>query len=216
MPNCLAYSAFNRQLHHYGSGINAIALLSEYREHPDDFYLLRVGYAGTMGALTDIDQEGFLAPAFHSFPDMLSFDPLSGDNGPNFFGHAWNTATYVVHHPEFGWLAFGGNVVSKDGVIEVTPLDSFRTRIYLAHLGLWLTLDSGKFRRLEINSQTGIVRLGLGSATEITSTARLRIEQPVANKTSDYRPAAHVEQERGAYVIPLGKDVTWVDLTNQP
>ena len=46
--------------------------------------------------LTDIDQEGFLSPAFHSFPDMLRSDPVSGDNGPNFFGHAWDAATYVV------------------------------------------------------------------------------------------------------------------------
>ena len=53
------YRRLERQLHHYGSGLNAIPLLSEYRDHPDDFYLLRVGYAGNMGVLTDIDQEGF-------------------------------------------------------------------------------------------------------------------------------------------------------------
>ncbi|HKP67944.1 MAG TPA: DUF5695 domain-containing protein, partial [Pyrinomonadaceae bacterium] len=35
-----------RQIHHYGSGLNAIPVLSEYRSHPDDEYLLRVGYAG--------------------------------------------------------------------------------------------------------------------------------------------------------------------------
>lgn len=102
------YGRIERQLHHYGSGINAIPLLAEYREHPEHFYLLRVGYAGTMGALADVDEQGFLAPAFHGFPDMLKPDPLSGDNGPNFFGHALNTATYIVRHPEFGWTAFGG------------------------------------------------------------------------------------------------------------
>src|SRR5208283_3623459 len=135
------YSRVERQLHHYGSGINAIPLLSEYRQHPNDFYLLRVGYAGTMGVLTDIDREGFLSPAFHSFPDMLSFDPLSGDNGPNFFGHAWNTATYIVHHTEFGWVSFGGNTAVSGEKVKVTPLDSFRTRVYIASSGLWLTLD---------------------------------------------------------------------------
>src|SRR5438270_7525876 len=55
-----------RQLHHYGSGLNAIPLLTEYREHPGDFYLLRVGYGGTMGTLTDIDREGFRLR--HSIP----------------------------------------------------------------------------------------------------------------------------------------------------
>jgi len=152
--------------------------LSEYREHPDDFYLLRVGYGGTMGALTDIDQKGFASAAFHSFPDMLKSDPLSGDYGPNFFGYAWDTATYVVKHPQFGWLAFGGNVRTDGGMIKITPLDSARTRIYLAPYGLWLTLDSGKFDAVELNPKTGAVRLGLGARTLFTTAARLRIEQP--------------------------------------
>jgi hypothetical protein len=210
------YSRVERQLHHYGSGINAIPLLSEYRQHPDDFYLLRVGYAGTMGALTDIDQEGFLSPAFHSFPDMLRFDPLSGDNGPNFFGHAWNTATYVVNHPEFGWLAFGGNVKLEGGQIEVTPLDSSRTRVYLAPMGLWLTLDSGQFERVEINPQTGNVRVGLRAANAITETARLRVERPAANSHGDYRPVSNFGIERDAYIVPLGKNTTWVELAVHP
>lgn len=210
------YSRIERQLHHYGSGINAIPLLAEYREHPDDFYLLRVGYAGTMGALTDIDQEGFLAPAFHSFPDMLSFDPLSGDNGPNFFGHAWNTATYVVDHPEFGWLAFGGDVTATGNQIEVTPLDSFRTRVYLAPMGLWLTLDAGQFERVEINPKTGNVRVGFRLATENAPAARLRVEQPAGASKGSYRLASHFDFERDAYVVPLAKDITWVELSVRP
>ena len=210
------YSRIERQLHHYGSGINAIPLLAEYREHPDDFYLLRVGYAGTMGALTDIDQEGFLAPAFHSFPDMLSFDPLSGDNGPNFFGHAWNTATYVVDHPEFGWLAFGGDVTATGNQIEVTPLDSFRTRVYLAPMGLWLTLDAGQFERVEINPKTGNVRVGFRLATENAPAARLRVEQPAGASKGSYRLASHFDFERDAYVVPLAKNITWVELSVRP
>jgi hypothetical protein len=92
-----------RQIHHYGSGLNAIPVLSHYRKHPQDDYLLRIGYGGTMGALTNIDREGFASVAFHSFPSTLKWDGYSGDYGPNFFGHAFNTATYVVNHPEFGW-----------------------------------------------------------------------------------------------------------------
>ena len=206
------YSRIERQLHHYGSGLNAIPLLAEYREHPDDFYLLRVGYGGAMGALTDIDQEGFLSPAFHSFPDMLRSDPVSGDNGPNFFGHAWNTATYVVNHPEFGWLAFGGNIRTEGSLIKVTPLDSFRTRVYLAPAGLWLTLDSGKFESVELNSKTVVVRVGLAAADEFTPTARLRAEQPAKGKTQSYRPVKPLKSERGAWVVPLGKETTWVEL----
>jgi hypothetical protein len=202
-----------RQLHHYGSGLNAIPVLSEYRDHPDDFYLLRVGYGGTMGALTDIDQDGFAAAAFHGFPDMLKHDPLSGDYGPNLFGHAWNTATYIVDHPEFGWIAFGGNVTTQGNVVTVTPLDSYRARIYISSLGLWLTLDAGAFDSVIVNPDTGVVRVGLVGATETAPRALLRVEQPAKiNGVGNYRPASLLQSERGAFVVPLQKQSTWVEL----
>lgn len=205
-----------RQLHHYGSGLNAIPLLAEYRVHPDDFYLLRVGYGGTMGALTDIDQEGFASAAFHSFPDMLKTDPLSGDYGPNFFGHAWDTATYVVNHPEFGWAAFGGNVVTVGDLVTVTPLDSARTRVYLAPYGLWLTLDAGTFDTVELHPKTGVLRVGLSPSNQFTPEARLRIEQPAkVVDVGQFRPATQLKVERGAYVIPLKKKVSWLGLSDR-
>jgi hypothetical protein len=207
------YRRIERQLHHYGSTINAIPVLAAYRENPEDFYLLRVGYGGIMGALTDIDQEGFASAAFHSFPDMLKFDPLSGDYGPNFFGHALGTATYVVQHPEFGWLAFGGNIEEAGNEVRVTPLDSFRTRIYLASTGTWLTLDAGQFTSLVYNPKTGTVRVGLAPASPFTLSARLRVEQ-VAKGKSDvlYQPTQLLKAERGAYVVPLSNTTTWVQL----
>ncbi len=52
-----------------------------------------------MGALTNIDREGFASVAFHSFPSTLKWDAYSGDYGPNFFGHALNTATYLITIP---------------------------------------------------------------------------------------------------------------------
>jgi len=202
-----------RQLHHYGSGLNAIPLLAEYREHPDDFYLLRVGYGGTVGALTDIDQEGFASAAFHGFPDMLKPDPLTGDYGPNFFGHAWNTATYIVDHPQFGWLAFGGNIKVEGDLVKVTPLDSSRARVYVASLGLWLTLDAGNFEDIEVNSKTGVVRVGLAAATPFTPSARLHIEQPGRTHAGIYRPVKVLAPERDAWIVPLDKGVTWIELS---
>jgi hypothetical protein len=207
-------SRVERQLHHYGSGINAIPLLSEYRDHPQDFHLLRVGYGGTMGALTNIDQEGFASAAFHAFPSTLRFDYYTGDYGPNFFGHAFNTATYIVNHPEFKWLAFGGNVRISRTTIKVTPRDSFRMRVYIASYGLWLTLDAGTFDTIEINPSTLAVRVGLSPANQYTPVARLRIEQPFkAGGLGNYQPSAQLKSERGAFLIPLKQTTTWVDLS---
>jgi len=203
-----------RQLHHYGSSLNAIPLLAEYREHPEDVYLLRVGYGGTMGTLTDIDQEGFLAPAFHAFPDLLRPDALSGDDGPNLFGHAWNTATYVIHHPEFGWQAFGGNLKVNHETVRVFPQDSFRSRAYIAPFGLWLTLDAGQFSEIDVNSNTRAIRLGFPPGTQHLHTARLRVEQPA--KMTDmgkFQPIGVLREERGGFVVPLGKQTSWVELS---
>lgn len=193
-----------RQLHHYGSGLNAIPVLDYYREHPDDEYLLRVGYGGAMGALSNIDQEGFASVAFHSFPSALKWDPYSGDYGPNFFGHAFNTATYVINDPEFGWQSFGGNVSVAGDWINVQPLDSFRRRVYVAPLGLWLTLDAGTFESIAVNKKSNIVRVTLAPSDRFTPTARLRIQQPAKiNAVGPYRPQRNFVNERGAFTIPL-------------
>lgn len=203
-----------RQLHHYGSGLNAIPVLSHYRKHPEDDYLLRIGYGGTLGALTNIDREGFASVAFHSFPSTLKWDAYSGDYGPNFFGHALNTATYVINHPEFGWQAFGGNIKRQGDWVNVTPLDSFRTRVYIAPRGLWLTLDAGRFEAVKVQAKTGAVHIGLSGVTPETAQARLRIEQPAKIAgVGGYRLREQYQQEREAFVILLKQGMTWVELS---
>lgn len=203
-----------RQLHHYGSGLNAIPVLTEYRGHPEDFYLLRVGYGGMMGALTNIDRDGFASAAFHSFPSTLDWDAYSGDYGPNFFGHAVNTATYVVDHPEFGWQVFGGNLSVAGDDVKIVPLDSFRKRVYLAPFGLWLTLESGQFEALEISVKDKKVRLGFSGAVPYTRTARLCIEQSAKiGGVGEFIPGGNLEQDRGAYVVALGPGTTWIELS---
>jgi hypothetical protein len=207
-------SRIERQIHHYGSSINAIPVLSAYRGQPDDFYLLRVGYGGMMGTLTNVDQDGFASAAFHAWPSTLKWDAITGDFGPNFFGHAWNTATYVIKHPEFGWQAFGGNLTVEGNMIKVKPLDSFRMRFYVAPYGLWLTLDAGEFDQIEINAADKKVRIGFGPATEFTPTARLRIEQPAGiDDVGTFKPTGNLNSERGAYVVPLESQTTWIELS---
>ena len=202
-----------RQLHHYGSGLNAIPVLSQFREHPEDDYLLRVGYGGTMGALSNIDQEGFASVAFHSFPSTLKWDPYTGDYGPNFFGHAFNAATYVIKHPEFGWQSFGGNVSVRGSWVNIKPLDSLRKRVYIAPLGLWLTLDAGTFEEVAINTGSSLVRISLSPSTAFTPNARLRVQQPAKiASVGTYAPRQKFVNERDAFTIPLGSSITSIEL----
>ena len=193
-----------RQLHHYGSPLNAIPVLTAYRDHPDDFYLLRVGHAGLMGAVSNITKEGFGPAAFHAYPSTLRIDHLSGDYGSGFFGYAVNSSTYLVKHSEFGWVSFGGNTKQSGKLITVIPTSGCRSRIYLAPLGLWLTLDAGKFESVSLNPKNGVVTIALDPATPNAKNARLRVEQPAkVAGVGTYALPSTVKSERGAYVIPL-------------
>jgi hypothetical protein len=207
------YSRIERQLHHYGSGLNAIPLLEEYRAHPDDLYLLRVGYGGVMGPLSNIDEKGFASAAFHSFPDRMMFDPYSGDYGPNFFGHAVNTGVFLVHDDAMGWICFGGNVEDRHGVIHATVLDSSRNRFFIAPLGLWITLDAGHLNSVEFDSKGDVVRLHLEAASATSSTARLRLKQTSTKAdASRWTVASKTATDAGADLIPLHTGETIVTL----
>jgi hypothetical protein len=206
-----SYSRIERQLHHYGSGINA--MLAEYRLHPDDLYLLRVGYGGVMGPLTNIDEKGFASAAFHSFPDRMKFDPYTGDYGPNFFGHAMNTGTFVTHDDDMGWLCFGGNVEELHGIVHTTVLDSSRDRLFLAPLGLWITLDAGKIVSADYDTLKHTVALHLAAASTYVPTARLRITETESKPGSPaWTIASHTAVDAGENVIPLSAGETTVIL----
>lgn len=198
------FQRIERQLHHYGSGLNAIPLLAEYRSHPDDLYLLRAGYGGVMGPLANIDQKGFASAAFHSFPDKMAYDPYTGDYGPNFFGHALNTATYLTHDKELGWLCFGGNVEEKHGIVSFTTLDSLRRRVFIAPVGLWLTLDAGQFVSVDFDARHNTIRLHLAPASGSVQTVPLRVEQTISGPgIARYEAPVDWKLERGAYLLPL-------------
>ncbi len=200
-----------RQIHHYGSGLNAIPMLDHYRSFPQDEHYLRVGYAGGTAALTNVDQDGFGSAAFHSYPDTLKWDAYSGDYGMNFFGHAMNAATYVADMKDFGWQAFGGNIRVTGDKVTVTPLDSMRQRVFIAPFGLWLTLDAGTFSTVYIDARSKTVKISFSQASGSVKAARLRIEQP-GIAAAGFKPARNFKVERDAYLVPLGQAKTTIDL----
>lgn len=205
-----------RQIHHYGSALNSIPVLSEFRDNPGDLYLLRIGHAGMTGALANITREGFAPAAFHSYPSTLRIDGITGDYGPGFFGYAVNNGTYVARDREFGWLSFSGRLQKNGRWISVTPASAGRSRVYLAEQGLWLTLDAGKFNRVEFNKYSGQVRVYLDHPSVHTPNALLRVEQPARiDGIGNYSPRASRDMDRGAYIIPLHKGITRVDLRHR-
>nr|WP_216364789.1 DUF5695 domain-containing protein [Rhodanobacter glycinis] len=201
-----------RQLHHYGSSLNALALFRAYRTNPSDFHLLQVAYGGLMGPLTNIGEDGFGAAAFHSAPDMMRFDGYSGDYGMNFFGYAFATASYLVDHPQLGWLCFGCKLTPLGQSMHLIPHDGFGMRVFIAPAGLWLTLRSGRFAEVDYDADSGRVELHLDPRDSYTTDAVLDMKT-TTRKGRAYRPVGALEHEAGGWRIPLSNIKTTVILT---
>ena len=127
-----------------------------------------------------------------------------GASTTKFVGHALNTATYLTHDDHLGWLCFGGNVKDNHGVVTFTTLDSFRNRVFIAPLGLWLTLDAGHFSSVDYDSKNKTLKLHLAPQSDGVTVARLRVEQ-TANPPGalHYQAPASWKTDAGAYVLPL-------------
>lgn len=147
-------SRIERQLHHYGSGLNAIPVLAAYRKNPTDFYLLRVGHAGSMGPLANVTKEGFGPSAFHSYPETMDIDGYACDYGSGFYGYAVNSSTYVYNHNEFGWIAFSGNIEQAGQWINIDLTTAGKNKLFLSPEALSLETVSGKMDRVRYNVET--------------------------------------------------------------
>ncbi|GGF38115.1 DUF5695 domain-containing protein [Echinicola rosea] len=168
-------SRIERQLHHYGSALNAIPVLKAYRDSPDDLYLLRVGHAGMMGALSNITEDGFGPAAFHSFPSTLKIDPLSGDYGSGFYGYAVNTSAYLYHDKRFGWLGFGGNVEEDRKLITLNLTTGARNAVFIAPVKAWVTTKSGEITKVSYDQETKSITVSV-IGNQFTPAANIHIE----------------------------------------
>lgn len=169
-----------RQIHHYGSGLNSLPTLDNYRSMPDPqsmdaLYELRIGYGGNQGPLSNIDAGGFGSMAFHSYPDTMYWDAYSGDYGPNFLGNVFGAATYLVNHPVFGYVSFGGNVNTTDDTVIVEPRDAVRKRIFIAPVSLYVELDAGVIETFTYDVQSQQVQVSVGSGLDGGSASSLRV-----------------------------------------
>lgn len=203
-------SRIERQIHHYGSALNAVPLFDAYRQNPTDLHLLRVAYGGMMGGITNIDQEGFGSAAFHSWPDMMKWDVITGDYGMGFYGHAITSASYIVNDPQLGWLGFGGDLENKRAQVSLTPKDGARRRLFVAPAGLWITLEAGRIQRAAYDTKSGKVVLTLDPASATAPSARLLFETTTSGGRT-YATSTGTA-DRGGYAIPLGAAATTVTL----
>lgn len=200
-----------RMIHHYGSGLNALPLLSQFRQTPNDTHLLRVGYGGITGPLSNIRQDGSMYNAFHSFPDTLRGDDYSGDYGPNFLGMMIGSSVYVVHDPDVGLVTYGGNMDVSGNSVTVQPRDAVRRRVYVAQLGVYVTISAGQIEQFSFDtSDLTSLKLRVVPGSAKASSTVVWVETP--GTTDKYVVLGKAETQRGGSLIKLdssaGVDVT--------
>ena len=157
-----------RQIHHYGSALNSLPMLSHYEQNPSDLYNLRVAFAGNTAPLSNIDQLGFPSAAFHSYPELLKWDPYTGDYGPGFLGLSLGQAMYIVSDSRYGDLVFGGNLdasTTSSANVVAEPRDAVRKRVFIADLRLKIEINAGAIQRVTFNKSKGEVSLDVAPAS---------------------------------------------------
>lgn len=205
-----------RQLHHYGSGLNALVALSAFRSDPSDTYLLRIGYGGMNGPLSNIHEDGFAAAAFHSFPDTLAWDAYSGDYGPNHVGLILGTGTYLAEDADLGSLvAYGGEVVSggSNAATTVRPRDVARRKVFVGPLGLLVEVDAGVIEEVTYAPGNSSLVLTLGQLDSVPTTNSTVLWLSREDGDAGYAvTGAGVTEARGGWAIPLSSDSVVVNV----
>ncbi|KAI0484362.1 hypothetical protein GGR56DRAFT_679847 [Xylariaceae sp. FL0804] len=194
-----------RQIHHYGSALNALVMLGAFRSDPQDSYLLQVGYGGTSGPLSSINDEGFAACGFHSFPETLAWDGYSGDYGPGFLGMVLGSGTYVANHSTYGLLAYGGVIESTtNSNVSVRTQGPVRQRVFIGPLGVTITLDTGVIENFAYSEPTSAVSVTISQLEggPKAASAVMWVESS-PDQGSYVVSGSQVSQARGGWQIPL-------------
>ncbi|KAK1580109.1 uncharacterized protein LY79DRAFT_521369 [Colletotrichum navitas] len=200
------YEATERQIHHYGSGLNSLPMLHYFERNPADFNAIRVAFAGNTAPLTNIDAEGCPSAAFHSFPEKLEWDPYTGDYGLGFLGLGLGQAMYIVNHESYGEVVFGGNVVaSNDTAVVAEPRDAVRRRVFVADWGLKVSLSAGAIQTATYDREGQTLRLAVSrsavaGALQATSTI-VWLTQTTLGEANFVVQGAPVS--RGGYMVDL-------------
>lgn len=208
-----------RQIHHYGSALNALPMLHWYEKNPkDNFHALRIGFAGNTAPLTNIDEEGFASAAFHSFPELLKWDPFSGDYGPGFLGLSLGQCVYIANNARFGMQVFGGEIDETRSTATstvVAPKDAVRKRVFVADARLKVEISAGAIEEIMYDAGTQKLTLTVLPAVSDSAlqakSAIVWLEQPGLDAVS--YTIAGAQQERGGFVVDLATGSANVEIT---
>lgn len=210
-----------RQIHHYGSALNALAMNGYYRATAGaaGSYILRLALAGMFAPLTNVHEDGFASTAFHSWASTLAWDNYTGDYGPGFVGMVLGSSTIVAADPEFGLTAFGGELTGSANSYVVEPRDPVRRRMYIQPLDLFIELDAGAIQSLQVSGKELkllIAQNVLAGAASANQTVLWLNQDFYWNATAEYDVSGEgLGKSRGGWLVPLREGITQVVISGK-
>ena len=118
--------------------------------------------------------------------------------------------TFIVNRPDFGWQAFGGNVISTSPSIQVQIHDSVHCHVYIAPLETLLSIDAGAFSSISYDPPARTVSVTITAAPDgltgaaTTPNGRLVIEQKATlSGITLLKPMTNLVFNAGAYIVPF-------------
>ena len=157
---------------------------------------------------------------WHGSESRLYPDSTSCDYGIGFYGHSISIGSYVVQTTR-GWRCYLCTLDDAENSLSIVPHDTFRTRLYLASLGLDVLIEAGKFvnASFSLAKQTLVLQLDTQpSGSVLPPRARVRLATPALSsgqRTVSGFNAPGLPYVRGAFEIQLtpGEDtqmtITW-------
>lgn len=189
-----------------------MVLLSQFQTDPSDTYLLRAGFGGISGPLSNINEEGFASASFHSWPDTLKWDALTGDYGPNFLAVVLGSATFVSDDSDIGLNAYGGVLEEFGDRVVVQTRDPVRRKVFVGPLGVRFSLDSGIIQEFSYSKSSGVVSVTLSQLPSVpkAETAIMWIENTGSAQYTVKTPG--LIEERKGWKVPLSSETVVIEL----
>lgn len=200
-----AGARLERMLHHYKGAQASFVLLEYFLSRPQDVHVLRAGYAGLIGTMSSILEDGFGSTGFHSRPDYWNWDPLSGDTGTSIAMYMQSARSVVLNHVSVGgWAGFGAEVNLDGEKLHIVPQDGLRQRLFVAPIGLYVTLRTGKIQSATYDISSHDLDLTLDPATEYVPCAKLEVTTTAWTEAAAlYKVQSASGNEPGVAVIKL-------------
>ena len=166
----------------------------------------------------DCDKSVFASAGFHSWPNTLKWDALSGDYGQNFLGLALGHTTYLVEQQDGGLIAYSGNTkYLPSGVVEVEPRDAVRRRVFIGPLRLKVEISAGAIPSFTYNSSSQSIALQLVTKVPVeisrnsaaAQSTVIWLSAPAADSgATNYRVVHAKARVRDGTLITLARNTT--------